>query len=97
MGESELLESGPSAGGARHLIIVARDHLDLWRSLKRHLVGDEGVEVILDRRQRSRRQRAQASVSDRRKADRRHPPRIEHNLHYRSFVIICLPKGQPPD
>jgi len=97
MGESELLESRPSAGGARHLIIVARDHVDLWRSLKRHLVGDEGVEVILDRRQRSRRQRAQAPASDRRKADRRHPPRIEHSLHYRSFVIVCLPKGQPPD
>jgi hypothetical protein len=97
MGESELLELRPSAGRTRHLIIVAQDHVDLWRTLKRHLVGDEGVEVILDRRKRPRRERTQTPPSDRRTADRRNPPRIEHSLHYRSFVIVCLPDGLSPD
>jgi hypothetical protein len=97
MGETELLESRPPGGKSRHLIIVAQEHVDLWRTLKRHLVGDEGVEVILDRRQRPRRERTQAPQSDRRRAERRNAPRIEHSLSYRSFVIVCLPDGRAPD
>ncbi len=97
MGEGETLESRPVAARARHLIIVAQDHVDLWRALKRHLVGDEGVEVILDRRQPPRREATHAPESGRRKAERRIPPRIEHSLHYRSFVIVCLPDGHALD
>lgn len=97
MDESELLEPGPSTARTRHLIIVAQDHVDLWRSLKRHLVGDEGVEVILDRRQRPRREAARAMEPDRRRADRRHSPRIERSLNYRSLVIVCLRDGKPAD
>jgi hypothetical protein len=95
MGENALLEQPPRQGRERYLIIVARDHPDLWRALMRHLVGDEGVQVILDRRRQARRQHGQTREVDRRRADRRQPPQIERDLRYRSFVIVDRRDGPP--
>jgi hypothetical protein len=40
---------------AGHLFIVARDQPDLWAHLAREFSGEEGVEVVLDRRLAQRR------------------------------------------
>ncbi len=83
-GEGEL----PSAEKVRSLIIVARDQSELWHVLARELAGDPKVQVILDRRRWERRRRIQIFGLDQRGVDRRHPPRPEHDVLQRSFVII---------
>ena len=95
MGQSELLEARPALGKVRYLIIVARDQPDLWRALARHIVGDEGVQVILDRRRWPRRRREETREPDRRGADRRQTPRIERDLRHRSFVLVDRLDGHP--
>jgi cytoskeletal protein CcmA (bactofilin family) len=59
------------------MLIVARYLLNLWRALTRHPVADEDVQVVLDRRQRERRQRVQAVDQERRGADRRQPLSVD--------------------
>jgi hypothetical protein len=53
------------------LIIVARDQPDLWQSLKEHFATTEDIQAILDRRRWERRQ----------------PPRIEMDVYIRQYVI----------
>ena len=78
----------PSRNEPPYLIVVARDHPDLWECLLRHIVGDEGVQIVLDRRQRERRRRGRTWDPDRRQAERRESPRVEHDLRHRSFLIV---------
>ena len=72
----------------QYLLIVARNQPDLWRYLKANFVGDEKVEVILDRRLGERRQRAHPHELERRKGERRRQPSLDKDLTYRSFVIV---------
>ena len=88
MGGDESLEPQPNPKEPPLLIIVARDQADLWECLMRHIVGDEGVQIILDRRKRERRRRSQTGGPDRRKGDRRESPSIEHDLRHRSVLIV---------
>ena len=80
----------------RCLLIVAREQPDLWHHLTRDFAGDEGVQVILDRRRRERRQRVQTSESERRRSDRRRQASIDNDLRYRSFVILHRQQGVLP-
>lgn len=55
---------------------MAQDRRNLWRSLTRRFGADKDV-LVLDRRQRERRQRVQAVEEERRGADRRRPRRSD--------------------
>jgi ribosomal protein S18 acetylase RimI-like enzyme len=63
------LRKEPLAGA--RLYIVARDQTVLFAQLRRELGKVAGVEVVQDRRQRERRQRAAPPARERRVADRR--------------------------
>jgi hypothetical protein len=79
------------------LIVVARDQPDLWQTLARQFASNPKVQVLLDRRHWERRQRLQILEVDQRGIDRRHPPRPEHDVRQRSFVIIRRQDGTPGD
>ena len=83
----------PSPEKAHALIIVARDQPELWHALKKQFAGNAEVQVLQDRRRWERRQRLQRHESDQRAQDRRLPPRLEHDVHHRSFVIIRRQDG----
>jgi membrane protein implicated in regulation of membrane protease activity len=55
----------------KRLIIVARDEVDLYDSIRRDQMGDETVRVITDRRRTDRRLRMAAHIPDRRRGERR--------------------------
>lgn len=73
---------------ARLLFIVKQDNDRLYDYLNRQLSGEEGVEVILDRRSAERRQRVQAHEPERRKGDRRRLPVNEDDLRSYGFVVV---------
>jgi len=65
----------PAGGVPRWLVVVCRDRPEVHARLRRSFDRSPLVEVLLDRRQAERR-RASAAVSrDRRRVDRRQPPR----------------------
>jgi Domain of unknown function (DUF4381) len=55
----------------KRLIIVARDEVDLYDSIRRDKIGDETVRVVTDRRSTARRLRMEAHLPDRRRGERR--------------------------
>jgi hypothetical protein len=60
---------------SRYLIVVSRDQPDLYRALVASTLGDQTVQVILDRRQRDRRVILRDVDTDRRRrTDRRAAP-----------------------
>lgn len=72
----------------RYLFIVARDHPELCAHLEREFVSEEGVEVVLDRRQGERRRRAIGTTEERRRGDRRAHPPIQHELNTLNFALV---------
>lgn len=72
----------------RYLLIVVRDRPDLWDMLRRRFAGDPEVRVILDRRQRERRQRVQVQELDRRRADRRRRLSTDKQIRDTGFAIV---------
>ncbi len=71
------------------LIIVARNHPQLWRLLKTQFAADEGVEVILDRRHDHGQQPSQGREGGRRMLERRRPSRIEADIDSRGYIFAC--------
>jgi len=55
----------------RRLLIVSREELELYKSLKRTFADTERTQVLLDRRFRERRERPRTPAIERRRADRR--------------------------
>ena len=74
----------------RYLVIVSREELDLWRHVAQYLGEFQGVQVLLDRRKRERRQRGQPVALERRRADRRRPPTAEGDLRGQPFLLVTL-------
>lgn len=72
----------------RYLFIVAREHPELCAHLEREFMSEEGVEVILDRRQGERRRRAIRTTEERRRRDRRSHPPIQHELNTLNFALV---------
>jgi hypothetical protein len=72
----------------RCLIIVARDAEDLWFYLTRTYGKIKGLQVLVDRRERERRQQAQPYAPERRQAERRRPPTVERNLRRQPFLFV---------
>jgi hypothetical protein len=81
----------------RGLLIVARDQLKLWLSLKDAFGDSEGVMVLLDRRQGDRRRGVQSVTSDRRRVERRSLPPIEDDLSVRKYVLVRPHYRRPND
>jgi hypothetical protein len=76
---------------ARRLVIVSREHPDLYVYLRDRLAADPDVEMILDRRLGERRGAQRPSHAQRRQRDRRSRPDVDADLRVRSHVIITLP------
>ena len=73
---------------ARHLFIVARDQPDLWAHLAREFSGEEGVEVVLDRRLAQRRRTPVPSAQERRSRERRARPSVHQELASMNFALV---------
>ncbi|PYM22701.1 MAG: hypothetical protein DMD80_27905 [Candidatus Rokuibacteriota bacterium] len=76
---------------ARQLVIVAREHPDLYSYLRERFAGRAQAEVLLDRRVGQRRGEHVPVPSDRRRQDRRARPGVDTMLRSRSHVIVTLP------
>jgi tetratricopeptide (TPR) repeat protein len=70
-----------------HLFVVARHNIQLYDYLKREYAG-EPVTVILDRRHGERRERAEATASERRSAERRRQFRVDESIRTRGFAVV---------
>jgi hypothetical protein len=75
---------------ARKLIIVARQHGDLYHYLRKRF-AERRIEVILDRRRGERRRQTVPVGEERRRQDRRLRRDIDARLRSRSHVIVTLP------
>jgi hypothetical protein len=87
----------PPHTAMRGLLIVARDQLTLWLSLKDAFGDSEGVTVLLDRRREDRRRGTGSVSSDRRRMERRSLPRIEDDLGVRKYVLVRPHSRRPRD
>jgi len=72
---------------ARKLIIVARQHRDLYDYLRKRF-AEPRIEVILDRRRGERRRQTVPVGRERRRRDRRSRWDIDARLRSRSHVIV---------
>lgn len=72
----------------RYLFIVARDQPDLWAHLAREFSGEQGVDVLLDRRCQDRRQGAAPPGPERRQSDRRSRASLQGELQSLNFALI---------
>ena len=75
---------------ARQLVIVAREHPDLYFYLRERFAGETQAEVLVDRRFQQRRAEQAPVPSERRRQDRRARPDIDALLRSRSHVIVTL-------
>jgi hypothetical protein len=78
----------PTGDTGGYLVIVARHETDLWHYITRHCGEFKGVQILLDRRKRERRQQDQPYEPERRRVERRHPSSIETDPRSRPYVII---------
>ena len=72
----------------RSLIVVARDHPEVWRALAHRFATDERVRVFLDRREGFQSRRDQRIAPERGGPDRRRPQSIENDVRNRQYVIV---------
>lgn len=72
----------------RYVFIVARDQPDLWAHLAREFSGEQEVDVLIDRRQLNRRNRAELATPDRRRTDRRLRRAVQQALASMSFALV---------
>ncbi len=70
-----------------HLFVVARHNIQLYDYLKREYAG-EPVTVILDRRHGQRRENAEATESERRRAERRRQIQVDDAIRTRGFAVV---------
>ena len=74
----------------RELWIIPRDDPELYEYFRNHFAGRPDVDVILDRRQGERRQRAGSSPTERRRAERRRRS-VEADLAALGVAIVSVP------
>jgi hypothetical protein len=73
---------------ARRLVIVSRQHPDLYVYLRDRLAAAADVAVILDRRVGERRRKQIPVERQHRRRDRRSRPDVDAQLRSRSHVIV---------
>ena len=82
---------------ARHLLVVARNHIRLYEHLRRTLAGNQSVQVLLDRRSRERRQgKGQPAADRRRGGDRRVRANIDEQLRTIGWSLVLLNLAKNP-
>jgi hypothetical protein len=72
----------------RLLFVVSRDAVEHYEYLRRTLAGEDGVEVILDRRHGERRGRREPGTVERRRSDQRLRPNVEERLRTAGWSIV---------
>jgi len=87
----------PTGTPAQGLLIVARDHPDLYRSLEQAFGASRRVTVLLDRRNGERRRALRPVESDLRRKERRSFPHIEDDLRLRKYVLVRPHHRRPHD
>jgi hypothetical protein len=73
------------------LFIVAKQDRPLYEYLTKQFADRTDVEVILDRREAQRRQRAEPHDPERRRTDRRARSRIDADLEALGVAVLPLP------
>jgi hypothetical protein len=76
---------------ARRLVVVSRQHPDLYVYLRDRFAGEVDIEVVLDRRLVERRLEPVSDELERRYRGRRARPDLDAQLRERSLVIVMLP------
>ena len=79
------------------LLIVARDHPELYRALQHTVGASQEIAVLLDRRRETRRRRGLAVPGDRRRRERRSLPHIQDDLGRREYVLVRPHSRRPQD
>jgi len=79
-----------------HLLIISRQHYDLYDYLRERLAGDGDLRVIADRRLEERRRKAAPAAAERRRAERRSRPEIDEQLRVRSHAIVAVSSEATP-
>jgi len=74
----------------RHVFVVSRDHVWLYRHLTERFHDDARVDVILDRRLGERRAASTLIPIERRRGDRRRAPAPDEDLRVHSHYIVEL-------
>lgn len=74
----------------RLVFIVARNHRDLYESLRRTFADDDTVQVLLDRRQGERRQRPAEGRTERRRHNRRGRRDLQAQLESRGYALVSV-------
>lgn len=72
----------------QYLFVVAQDKLDLCDYLRGWFSGIPTVEVVMDRRQGERRQRADINEPGRRRGERRSQKAIDAEIRQTGFAIV---------
>jgi hypothetical protein len=83
----------------KSVIVVARSELTLFEYLQRQLSGNAQVALCLDRRWGERRYHRPLPGRERRRADRRRPVELEHDLRFNPFFVAtaqALVSGRRP-
>jgi|MudIll2142460700_1097286.scaffolds.fasta_scaffold1622780_1 hypothetical protein len=87
----------PTCPTEASLLIVARDQPELFRALQQELGGSPQLRVILDSRRANRRRQALPVPVDRRRRERRSPPRLEDDLCLRQYILVRPQARRPHD
>jgi hypothetical protein len=91
---SQITEGSPERSperfdvSGRYLVIVNRDHHDLYSYLKTAFSGERGVQVIQERRGAERRGKSGKAQPDRRRGDRR--KRREGEAEVRKYGVAVF-------
>jgi len=81
---------------SRHLFIVARDRILLYEQLRRAFAGNQSDQVLLDRRDRERRQGKGEPAIERRRGDRRVRLGIDAQLRAIGWSLVVLGLARIP-
>lgn len=75
----------------RLLFVVSQERRDLYEVLRKILVNEKGVDLILDRRVMKRRQRDAPPAAERRRFGRRARSLEETEVRSRGWTVVRLP------
>jgi hypothetical protein len=76
-----------------YLFVIKPGEAALYDHLERSFLGVRGVKVIIDRRQRDRRESHGPAAHDQRRVDRRQPRGTSHALGYVTVRFSRAPRG----
>ncbi len=80
-------ETPPAGSPILGLVIVARDHPELYQALQHAFRDSPQLLVLLDRRREDRRRHTLPVPVDRRRFERRSRPSVEENLSLRQYIL----------